>query len=128
MTTAELDRLRWALTEAAMSNVRLALTDLTRDRDRYLAVLAGYVAVAAASLPPGDLVAEVRPEDEKRLAPRWAAMSTRVARGRAVALGTLAHPSEDDSVVADDVAGVVGRHRTAASTSRRTIGPALEPP
>jgi len=34
----------------------------------------------------------------------------------------------EEDVVADDVAGVVGRHRTAASTSRRTIGPALEPP
>lgn len=84
--TADLDRLRWALTEAVLSNVRLALVDLARDRDRYLAVLEGYFAAAVALLPPGDLVAEVNDADLNMLGPCWDELARRVAPGRQVAL------------------------------------------
>ena len=72
---AELDRLRWALTESTLSGVEMAFQQLVQDEARYLAVLEAWLAAAAQALPAGDLVAEVRPEDEKRLLPVWAAMS-----------------------------------------------------
>ncbi|MDR3394586.1 MAG: V-type ATP synthase subunit E family protein [Parasulfuritortus sp.] len=84
--TAELDRLRWALTEAALSNVRLALVDLTRDHARYLTVLEGYLAAAVGRLPQGDLVAEVNNADLNLLTPIWDDLSRRVAPGRRIEL------------------------------------------
>ena len=91
---AELDRLRWALTEATLAGVKTAFQTLVQDEARYLAVLESWLAAAAQALPPGDLVAEVRPEDEKRLAPRWAEIAARAAPGRAVMLVSHSQPSE----------------------------------
>jgi V/A-type H+/Na+-transporting ATPase subunit E len=91
---AELDRLRWALTEATLAGVRTAFGKLVKDEARYLEVLEAWLAAAAQALPPGDLVAEVRPEDEKRLAPLWAGMIARAAPGRAVMLASHSQPSE----------------------------------
>jgi V/A-type H+-transporting ATPase subunit E len=91
---AELDRLRWALTEAALSEMKTAFRRLVQDDARYPGVLEAWLAVAAQTLPAGDLVAEVRPEDEKRLAPLWADMAARAAPGRTVALVSHGHPSE----------------------------------
>ncbi len=93
-SAAELDRLRWALTEAALSEMKTAFQKLVRDDARYLAVLEAWLAAAAQALPAGDLVAEVRPEDEKRLAPAWVAITARAAPGRTVALTPHSHPSE----------------------------------
>lgn len=91
---AELDRLRWALTEAALSEMKMAFQKLVQDEVRYLGVLETWLATAAQTLPPGDLVAEVRPADEKRLASVWADMAARAAPGRAVTLASHSHPSE----------------------------------
>jgi vacuolar-type H+-ATPase subunit E/Vma4 len=91
---AELDRMRWALTEATLADVKTAFRALVQDDARYLALLESWLAAAAGALPPGDLVAEVRPGDEKRLAPRWNDMNARAAPGRAVSLANLGHPSE----------------------------------
>lgn len=91
---AELDRLRWALTEATLADMKTAFQTLVQDDTRYLAVLESWLAVAAHALPPGDLVAEVRPEDERRLAPLWAEMAARAAPGRVVLLAQLGRPSE----------------------------------
>ena len=91
---ADLDRMRWALTEATLADVKTAFRALVQDDARYFELIASWLAAAVDTLPPGDLVAEVRPEDEKRLAPRWAEMAARVAPGRVVALGALTHPSE----------------------------------
>lgn len=90
----ELDRLRWALTEATLCGVKTAFRQLVQDEPRYLAVLEAWLAAAAHALPAGDLVAEVRPEDEKRLVPSWAAMTARAAPGRTVALASHGRPSE----------------------------------
>ena len=84
--TADLDRLRWALAGAALSNVRQALTELTHDRTRYLAVLETFVAAAVDRLPAGDLVAEVNSADLNLLAPVWADLIVRVAPARRVEL------------------------------------------
>jgi len=91
---AELDRLRWALTESILSEVKTAFRALVQDDTRYLAVLESWLAAAAQVLPPGDLVAEVLPEDEKRLAPRWAEIAARAAPGRDVRLASHSQPSE----------------------------------
>ena len=91
---AELDRLRWALTEATLAGVKTAFQQLVHDEARYLGVLEAWLVAAAQELPPGDLVAEVRPEDEKRLVPHWVEMATRVAPGRTVMLVSHGQPSE----------------------------------
>ncbi len=91
---AELDRLRWALTEATLSELRTSFRGLVQDEARYFAILETWLAAAAQALPPGDLVAEVRPEDEKRLAPLWQDMAARAAPGRTVGLATHGLSSE----------------------------------
>lgn len=85
---AELDRLRWALTEATLSSVKLAFQELVDDQGRYLTVLEQWLAAAVRALPEGDLVAEVRGSDQPRLAPVWSDMVARAAPGRKVALAT----------------------------------------
>lgn len=84
--TADLDRTRWALAETVLSNVRLALVELSRDPTAYPAVLEGYVAAAAERLPPGDLVAEVNSADLNRLGPVWADLVGRAAPERRIEL------------------------------------------
>jgi len=84
----ELDRLRWALTEATLSGVQVAFQELVGDEARYLEVLEQWLAVAARELPAGDLIAEVRPADQPRLATVWDAMKQRAAPGRKVELAT----------------------------------------
>lgn len=91
---AELDRLRWALTEATLAEVKIAFRRLVLDEARYLQTLEAWLAAAAQALPPGDLVAELRPEDEQRLAPHWQAMAARAAPGRTVTLAAHGQPSE----------------------------------
>ena len=91
---SELDRLRWALTEATLSGVRLAFQELVDDDAAYLNQLEQWLAAAAQVLPQGDLIAEVRHEDEKRLAPSWTEFCARAAPGRKVVLGTHGLPSE----------------------------------
>jgi len=90
---SELDRLRWALTEATLSGVKLAFQELVDDAG-YLAVLEQWLAAAAQALPAGDLVVEARPEDEKRLAPGWNALVARAAPGRKVELVSHGRSSE----------------------------------
>jgi vacuolar-type H+-ATPase subunit E/Vma4 len=83
---AELDRLRWALTEDILSGMQLAFRHLVEDDLRYLELLEGWLASAARALPAGDLIAEVRDQDRPRLEPAWAAMIERAAPGRKVEL------------------------------------------
>lgn len=83
---AELDRLRWALTEATLSSVQLAFQELVDDDSRYLEVLEGWLAAAAQDLPQGDLVVEVRPVDQPRLSLEWAEIAARAVPGRRVEL------------------------------------------
>jgi len=91
---AELDRLRWALTEDILSGMQLAFRDLVKDDRRYLDLLEGWLASAARMLPAGDLVAEVRALDQPRLEPAWTEMAARAAPGRKVDLHTHGCMSE----------------------------------
>ncbi len=96
---AELDRLRWALTEATLSGVQLAFQELVEDDARYLAVLEQWLATAAQALPPGDLVVEARPADQPRLTPDWAQIAERAAPGRKVELNAHGQISEGGILV-----------------------------
>lgn len=85
---ADLDRLRWALTEATLAGMHQAFQQLVDDDQRYLGVLETWLADAAQSLSAGDLVAEVRPADQPRLAADWKNIVTRAAPGRRIELHT----------------------------------------
>jgi len=91
---AELDRLRWALTEATLAGVRIAFQELVAEDARYLSAIEAWLAAAARELPPGDLIAEVRADDERRLAAVWPELSARAAPGRQVAMRAHHHVSE----------------------------------
>jgi V/A-type H+-transporting ATPase subunit E len=91
---ADLDRLRWALTEATLAGVRQGFQQLTTDGKRYLEILEAWLADAARALPPGDLLAEVRPADQALLAPDWPNIAARAAPGRHVELHSHSRNSE----------------------------------
>lgn len=91
---AELDRLRWALTEEILASVKVAFRKLTEDDQRYFAVLEAWLADAAEHLPAGDLVAEVRAADLPRLSGAWAQTAARAAPGRKVVLQAYGEPCE----------------------------------
>jgi vacuolar-type H+-ATPase subunit E/Vma4 len=91
---AELDRLRWALTEEILASVKVAFRKLTEDDPRYFAVLESWLADAAGHLPAGDLVAEVRAADLPRLSVIWAHMAERAAPGRKILLQAYGEPCE----------------------------------
>ena len=82
----DLDRLRWALTEATLSGVQQAFASLVDDEERYLAVLEAWLASAAAELPAGDLIAEVRSADVPKLSKNWERIVERAAPERKVDL------------------------------------------
>jgi vacuolar-type H+-ATPase subunit E/Vma4 len=86
--------LRWALTEASLSGVKLAFQELVSNDEDYLAVVERWLAAAVQALPSGDLVAEVRGSDQHRIAPVWADMVARAAQGRKVELATHGKISE----------------------------------
>ena len=56
---AELDRLRWALTESCLSGVKLAFQELVDDDARYLAVLEQWFA-AAIQAPGGEQAVQLK--------------------------------------------------------------------
>jgi vacuolar-type H+-ATPase subunit E/Vma4 len=91
---AELDRLRWALTEDILSGMQLAFRHLVDDDRRYFDLLEGWLASAARTLPAGDLIAEVRALDQPRLEAVWSAMVERGAPGRKVELHAHGNSSE----------------------------------
>lgn len=91
---AELDRLRWTLTETALATMKDAFRQLVADEPRYRQTLEAWLAAAARALPEGGLVAEVRAEDEARLAPHWATLAARAAPGRDVRLTSHDQRSE----------------------------------
>ncbi len=91
---AELDRLRWALTESVQAQVRIAYQDLVQDWPRYREALMAMVRAASEQLPPGDLVVEVTARDFNRLHPEWAALAAGLGSGRQLELVSLTRESE----------------------------------
>lgn len=96
---ADLDRQRWALTQATLAQVRQAFRALVADGERYRPVLEGWLAAAAKALPPGDLQVAARPADLGLLGVDWPALVARVAPGRQAELVSLLTPSEGGLLV-----------------------------
>jgi V/A-type H+-transporting ATPase subunit E len=90
---ADLDRLRWALTQSILAQMRDALQDLVLDEARYHELLADLLAAAAAQLPVGDLVVEVAASDAGGLQKVWPALAAGAVPGRKADLVTSAQPS-----------------------------------
>lgn len=85
----EMDRLRWALVQGVLADVRKHLESLPENPEKYHLVLERYLAEAAAAIPEGDLVAELNPRDIERLKPVWSGLVARAASGRKVAVAPL---------------------------------------
>lgn len=86
---ADTDRLRWALAQDVLSEMRARLDKLPDDSRRYRAALSHYLAEAAAAIPGDDLIAELLPRDIEQFRPDWDALVAQAAPGRKVALATL---------------------------------------
>ena len=87
---SEHDRLRWALAQDVLAEVRARLDRLTQDAPRYHKVLQGYLSEAAQAMSQGDLVAELNPRDLDALRPLWDRMAAEAAPGRKVELAAMA--------------------------------------
>lgn len=86
---AELDRLRWTLTQGVLGEVRRKLKNLVDEPERYRTVLTRYLAEAARQIPDGALVAELNPRDIESVRPHWDALVRQAAPGREVKLAAL---------------------------------------
>lgn len=99
----ELDRLRWALVQGVLADVRKHLEKFPESPEKYHQVLERYLAEAAAAIPKGDLVAELNPRDIDGLKPVWDGLVARAAPGRKVALAPLSeHTSGGVMVRSED--------------------------
>lgn len=92
-TDAELDRLRWTLTQGVLAEVRARLAKLAEDPKKYQRVLRSYLAEAASVIPGDTLTAELRPEDIERLRPTSDSLVEEAAPGRRVTLSPLSDPA-----------------------------------
>lgn len=90
---AELDRLRWALTQSILAGMRASLQELVLDKASYQDVLEGFLRAAAEHLPAGDLVVEAAAADMEDLQRVWSSMTARAAPGRQAELAVLPQPS-----------------------------------
>ena len=91
---AELDRLRWALTESVLAQVRIAFQEVVMDWPRYKASLLAMIQAAVDRLPQGDVVVEVSARDFNRLVPEWSDLVAQIASRRKMELATLARESD----------------------------------
>lgn len=95
----ELDRLRWALIQGVLADVRSRLEKLAENPDSYHPVLERYLAEAARVMPEGDLVAELSARDLEGLRTVWERMVEQAVPGRKVTLAPLASPASGGMVV-----------------------------
>lgn len=86
---ADTDRVRWALAQQVLSEVRARLDKLPGDFAHYKTALTQYLTEASAAMPDGDLVAELLPRDIELLRGDWDALVAQAAPGRKVALVAL---------------------------------------
>ncbi len=96
---SELDRLRWTLAQDVLHEARVRLEKLAEDRPQYHAVLQRYLAEAAASMPQGNLVAELAARDLDAVRPVWDRWVEAAAPGRRVTLAPLPRPAAGGMLV-----------------------------
>lgn len=82
----DLDRLRWNLVQAVLTQAKERFEAFTGDQDAYRRWFQALLATAGAVFPDGPLVVSVAAADEIRLAPQWAALCAEALPGRTAAL------------------------------------------
>ncbi|HEY6096287.1 MAG TPA: V-type ATP synthase subunit E family protein [Gallionellaceae bacterium] len=100
----EYDRLRWTLVQAVLTQLDEAVAELANDEERYLPILARFIATAAAAIEADTLVVQLNAQDLARLNKRWESFSKDLAPGKTLQLsqqplhcsgGALLHDSDD---------------------------------
>lgn len=106
----ELDRLRWALVQSAIADLKERLAKTVQDEARYLPLLHQYLERAAAAIESGELVASFNKTDTQRLSGGWGELCGKLAPGKTITLaaepvaclgGVLVH-SKDGAVRVDN--------------------------
>lgn len=82
----ELDRVRWTLVRQVIDALPAHLARVADDEQRYLPLLARYLANAARAIERNELVAELNVRDHRRLAARWDAFCREAGVQKTVAL------------------------------------------
>lgn len=82
----ELDRLRWALVQSAIADLKERLAKTADDETRYLPLLHQYLAHAAAAIESDDLSASFNKADRERLHAGWNDLCQKLAPGKRIAL------------------------------------------
>ncbi len=83
---AGLDRLRWELTNAALTKLHPRLSALAKDEARYLPLLRDYVRECAQTIERDNLVAQLNARDLQRLQKDWTQFAIEAAPGKRLTL------------------------------------------
>lgn len=84
----ELDRLRWALVQSAIADLKDRLAKTAGDEAQYLPLLHQYLAHAAAVIESDQLSASFNQVDLQRLNAGWNDLCQKLAPGKRIALAT----------------------------------------
>ena len=85
---AGLDRLRWELTNAALTKLPPLFSALTEDEARYLPLLRDYVRECAQAIERDELVAQLNARDLQRLQNDWTTYAKDAAPGKHLTLSS----------------------------------------
>lgn len=86
----ESDRLRWTLVQSVLTQLDEALAELANNEEKYLPILAGFIATGAAGIAADTIVVELNAQDLARLNSRWETFSKDLAPGKTLQLSP--HP------------------------------------
>jgi V/A-type H+/Na+-transporting ATPase subunit E len=85
---ADLDRLRWNLVQAVLTQAKERFAAALCGQDDYRRWVQERLAPAGGAFPEGALVVRVSAADEKRLGPHWAQLCARALPGRKATLAS----------------------------------------
>ena len=130
---ARLDRLRWQLTDAALSKLRTRLLALAEDEARYLPLMVGYLRDGAEAIERDELVASVNARDRRLLQNDWPRYAQEAAPAKRLALspdclnciGGVMVASADGNIRFDNT--FEGRMERLAKSLQRSVAERLAP-
>ena len=130
---AQLDRLRWQLTDAALSKLRTRLLALAEDEARYLPLMVGYLRDGAEAIERDELVASVNARDRRLLQNDWPRYAQEAAPAKRLALspdclnciGGVMVASADGNIRFDNT--FEGRMERLAESLQRSVAERLAP-
>ena len=130
---ARLDRLRWQLTDAALSKLRTRLLALAEDEARYLPLMVGYLRDGAEAIERDELVASVNARDRRLLQNDWPRYAQEAAPAKRLALspdclnciGGVMVASADGNIRFDNT--FEGRMERLAESLQRSVAERLAP-